>query len=187
MEKFDCLRLGEVNAATTKVEYCRRSISGRVFEMDAWKECDANNRISFYNLFEQGVTSLDLLKVFAPIDIVDRYQLFVEKKNNNFVIDNDMTDYYCNCSSIIGRTQTFGFNCEYSFDYKLTKSDLQEHEKPNLLIFIIKDLHQLMQQTRELRFTVTNGSCYMGLSQCKNKSTRPGECLHWSEICNGKG
>jgi hypothetical protein len=91
------------------IPYCRRPDDDYDEEQDEMINPINENiakTISFKELKEEGVTSEELLKWFASIDVAEKYQM---NKNDS--------DVFHNCSS-----HWFGSMCQYKFDYDLSLS-----------------------------------------------------------------
>jgi hypothetical protein len=93
-------------AATTEEDYCRRDSEGDMIMSSRAENilCFDGTLVSFHDLLAQRISELDLLSWYAPIDVIDQYQLFLDKN----ITTNDLY-FWCNCTS-----ETFGAQCEYT-------------------------------------------------------------------------
>ncbi|CAF0732950.1 unnamed protein product [Adineta steineri] len=139
------------------IPYCRRPDDNEEQDEIIYPVNEGTaEKISFYELKKQNVTSEQLLQWFAPIDIAEKYEINV----------ND-TDVFYNCSS-----PWFGSMCQYKFNYDLSVS----------IEDIIEATFNDIQQSTP--YNVTSGTCYRFLTGC-NRGLWP-LCLDWREICDGK-
>ena len=135
---------------------------------DKWQLNQTTNQASmtFQQLAEQRITSYQLYLWSAPIDLIERYQLYLDgvRRSSDQIIDGN--DVFYNCS-----WPRFGPLCEYSFAHPLPSppaSSLPE------LISDYYDQHPYDPKTL---------TCYEHL-ECK-RGPSPA-CLDWSEICDGR-
>ncbi|CAF3923753.1 unnamed protein product [Rotaria sordida] len=165
----DCLYYNAIDDVVTHVSglpiapqiipYCIESI-----------ECtEANESIeksvswTFVELKEKQVSSEDLLSWSAPIDLAERYEIFLNNPNVSY---SPLQTIFHNCSEA-----WFGFQCEYTFDEKYrTFSELV------LDFFAGKSDYRPDSKW-------TNGTCYTYLPCDRGASPL---CLDWREICNGR-
>jgi hypothetical protein len=135
--------------------------------------CFDGTLVSFHDLQAQHISELDLLGWYAPIDVIDQYQLFLDKNTTT----NDLY-FWCNCTS-----ESFGARCEYTFEqYKLTE-EIDHPFANNPFYYVTDKQYNNKLMTRLSQSIVTNGTCYMGLSECNRNRII---CLHWNQICDGK-
>ncbi|CAF4927760.1 unnamed protein product [Rotaria sp. Silwood1] len=140
------------------VPYCIRSLN---FSYNSL----ANNEthiihgtpITFETLQQKNITSQQLYLSFAPIDVVERYQAFLENAHSSL-----LTQIFYNCS-----VPWFGEFCQYTFNSKSTFEEF-------VLSFELNHLAD---------YPFQNGTCYTFL-QC-DRGPKP-SCLDWREICDGK-
>ena len=119
--------------------------------------------LTFFELSQADISSEQLYLWSAPIDVAERYQLYLNQvpTSNNFAKG---TDVFYNCT-----LPRFGPMCEYEFDYyRSSHASLQE---------IIRDTY------RAYEYDSPNMTCYTHL-QC-NRGPFP-SCLDWSEVCDGR-
>ena len=125
---------------------------------------DHQSQLSFSQLAEQNVSSHQLYLWSAPIDLVERYQIYLDQPPSFFKTSMETNSFY-NCT-----WPRFGPWCEYIFDF-----DESEQIFGSLSEFI----HQFYVTHRYEPKTLT---CYEHL-QC-NRGPSP-SCLDWTEICDG--
>ena len=117
-----------------------------------------DQKLSFVELKTRNITSEQLQQWSAPIDAVERYQLYLQTQ----VTSQTAMQYFYNCS-----TPRFGPLCQYSLDVdQLGSSSLSEM------------IYEFYRREYE-PMTVT---CYTHL-QCDLGSKAM--CLHWTDICDG--
>jgi len=157
-------------------DYCRRDEEGQLMisSEEENQSCFDGILVSFDKLKAQHVSTSDLLDWYAPFDIIDEYQLFLD---DNITLNNP--HFWCNCSN-----QAFGARCEYTFEqYKLTEKEINDPLEKNGFAFVEDYQFKNKVRTSQNQSSVTDGTCYMGLPECnKNRII----CLHWNEICDGK-
>ncbi|CAF3712463.1 unnamed protein product [Adineta steineri] len=117
---------------------------------------------TFYQLFQQNITSEQLYHWSAPLDIVERYQLYLNQfSNSNEFLSMAMPLFY-NCTS-----PRFGPLCQYSLDaYEPHHSSLNE---------IVSNFYFQ-------KYLPTTLTCYIHLQCYENVSLA---CLDWTDICDG--
>ncbi|CAF1517044.1 unnamed protein product [Adineta ricciae] len=114
---------------------------------------------TFTELSEQNITGEDLYFWSSPIDLIERYELYL--------ISNDKTmgkEIYYNCT-----LPRFGRKCQYEFDQYALDYTLQEY------------MRRFYRSQLIISFRA-NLTCYIHL-QC-HRGPYP-SCLDWTEICNG--
>jgi hypothetical protein len=130
-----------------------------------------------------GISSVNLLKYFAPIDVIDRYQAFLENSSAFNFNESEIEDnYFCDCSH--SSSLAFGRNCEYRFEIiasKNVRNTLSQFS--TLLRLLIQEQQKLMTATRSGKYLITPGTCYMGLPECR--LIHPNVCFQWNQICDG--
>jgi hypothetical protein len=160
----------------TEEDYCRRDDEQEVIMSSRAENisCFDGTLVSFHDLQAQHISELDLLGWYAPIDVIDQYQLFLDKNTTT----NDLY-FWCNCTN-----ESFGARCEYTFEqYKLTKKEINNPVVINHFYFVTNKQFTNKVETILSQSIVTNGTCYMGLSECNRNRII---CLHWNQICDGK-
>ena len=117
-----------------------------------------NSNITFAQLRQNGITSEILLAWSAPIDIAERYQIFLETYSSSS-FENEFAFY--NCTS-----PWFGPFCRFALDNPYTRplKYIVDH------IFSLQSADQIPKKT-----------CYIHIT-CQTLVT----CLDWREICDGK-
>ncbi|CAF1129707.1 unnamed protein product [Adineta steineri] len=143
--------------ARSLVPYCRRP--DRSDTQILTGTCQDGKAITFTQLRRDNITSFDLYRWQAPIDIIDRY-----KTENEDGI-------YCNCTD----SRWFGPYCQYEFPASRDGSHRYRlFEEIVINQFVDKKIRPSMNEL----FNST--TCYTGLSQCNIPL-----CLDWREVCNG--
>jgi hypothetical protein len=129
-------------------------------------EIQKNNidqKLTFAQLALGNITSEQLYLWSAPMDIIQRYQYYLDGLPNS-ATKLSATELFYNCT-----LPDFGPSCEYSLPaYKFHQSSLDE---------IVNEFYNVN------RYEPTNLTCYMHL-QCDRGP--PPSCLDWTEICDGK-
>ena len=126
------------------------------------KENDIDNRFNFEDLSKQGITTEQLYHWSAPIDTIENYQLYLDKKLNDS--ENISMEFY-NCTF-----PYFGSKCQY----------ILNNDKNSRYSSFNEFVHSYYYHNRYVPSTFT---CYTHL-QC-NRGPSP-SCLDWTEICDGK-
>jgi hypothetical protein len=118
---------------------------------------------TFAEFSKQNISSQKLYLWSTPIDIIERYQFYL----NQLTISNDLslaTDIFYNCT-----LPRFGLMCQYELYY-------YNHDHSSFFD-ITRDFY------RTYEYYPTNFTCYTHL-QC-NRGPSPA-CLDWREICDGQ-
>jgi len=124
---------------------------------------DFNQIYTFTELYKQQISSQQLYLWSTAIDIIERYQLFLNQLPNS-MNTSIATELFYNCT-----LPRFGPMCQYEFDnYKSNYSSLNE---------MINNFYN------EHKYQPNTLTCYVHL-QC-NRGPEPA-CLDWSEICDGR-
>ncbi|CAF5173032.1 unnamed protein product, partial [Rotaria sp. Silwood1] len=113
-------------------------------------------------LSKLSITSQQLYLWSAPIDLVERYQFYLNQLLTFNAISLEKQVFY-NCT-----LPRFGSMCQYEIIYY--------HSNHSSLYEMIRDYYLLYE------YNPTNFTCYTHL-QC-NRGPFP-VCLNWSEICDG--
>lgn len=139
------------------IPYCRR-LAEKLNPNLSFPETKTTNNgktFTFDQLRQMNVSSEQLLKWHAPMDIIDEYAS--EQK----------TGVFFNCST--AESFWFGTHCQYTFDSGADFADIiRQH---------------IAAQTKEPDniLSITNGTCYLvDGDQCNSVI-----CLDWREICDG--
>ncbi|CAF1408465.1 unnamed protein product [Adineta steineri] len=135
------------------VEYCIRSSLKEIIDIN---EKSISSKLTFDELKKNNITSTNLMEWSSPIDLVERYEYFLQM--NTF----SSAEIFYNCTP-----PWFGSICQYRFVLNQSFSS-----------FI-----QMRIDERELFEKKTTVTCYMHM-QCSNHSFLT--CLDWREICDGK-
>ncbi|CAF3113962.1 unnamed protein product [Rotaria sp. Silwood2] len=117
---------------------------------------------TFAELNRLQITSRQLYTWSAPIDLVERYQSYL----NQLQVSNETsmgTQFFYNCTLL-----QFGPICQYSID------DYDPHQS---------SLNEIIAQFYSHGYKPTTFTCYVHL-QCNRGPAL--SCLDWSEICDGK-
>ena len=174
---YDCLSTLNIRRLTLEEDYCRRDDEHDDVNINLGVEnlsCFDGTLISFHDLQAQRISELDLLDWYAPIDVIDQYQLFLEKN----ITTNDLY-FWCNCTS-----ESFGARCEYTFEqYQLTEREINHPVVTSHFYFVTVHQFKNKVETEFSQSIVTNGTCYMGLPDCNRNRII---CLHWNQVCDGK-
>ena len=117
-----------------------------------------DQRFSFAELFARNITSDDLYRWSAPLDIVENYEMFIFNDTSR----SDME--FINCTG-----EWFGPKCQYSFD-------LDNSSSFSSLDNIIDEFY-LTDRDKQLGPT-----CYVHL-QCDLGFSSL--CIQWSDVCDG--
>ncbi|CAF1199696.1 unnamed protein product [Adineta ricciae] len=143
------------------IPYCFRSDTQSTRIYDANFDNTYDPHFTFNTLYEQNITSQELLQWSATIDLAERYQIYIENKKSFVPFKDDQYVFY-KCS-----WPWFGPVCQFSFDY-----------------FRSKYFHALVQDTFESKIPNINNTmitCYLHL-KCDTLLI----CLDWRDICDGK-
>lgn len=165
---FDCLETWDLYDSYLELStfpdnkfiasYCRRLTTKVVPNLSFLKNKTTINgqAFTFHQLRELNISAEQLLKWYAPMDIIEEYESQQE------------TGLFFNCSH--NESFWFGTHCQYTFDSdgdiaSIIEQRMNEQEKvPNNLL------------------SITNGTCYIvDDNQCSSVI-----CLDWREICDGK-
>ena len=161
--QHDCLRVvvheAELDYKWQIIFYCMNEFSPK------FKIVDTNlfPNFAFIELAKRNISSEQLYIWSAPIDIIERYQFFL----NQLSTSNDISlgkEIFYNCT-----IPRFGPMCQY---------DLYYYRSDHLsLRQLISDFYHIS------RYHPTDLTCYTHLNCNRGTST---SCLDWSEICNGQ-
>jgi hypothetical protein len=170
MIQYDCLRyyvLDNIIAyedlparAHQIISYCAPVTDGNIWWNDT--EIDGISH-QFADLARNNVTSNDLIAWSASIDVVERYEMYLE---NNHTTPLSSQVFY-NCTWPL-----FGAFCQYTF--KSSESSISD---------VIHKIFVSRHTDVYINIPITNGTCYTHL-HC-HRGPLP-SCLDWREICDGK-
>jgi hypothetical protein len=118
---------------------------------------------TFAELSKQNITSEKLYLWPTPIDIIERYQFYLNQLSTSNYLSLG-TEVFYNCTM-----QRFGPMCQYQLYF---------HYPFHLSLYDIVRDFQLQHEYHPINLT-----CYIDL-EC-NRGPDP-SCLDWSEICDGK-
>ncbi|CAF1336384.1 unnamed protein product [Adineta ricciae] len=114
---------------------------------------------TFYELSEKNITSEQLYLWSAPIDIIERYQLYLNEND-----DSMSNELFHNCT-----VPGFGPLCQYELEFYDSRFNF---------------LHEMIDSFYNNQdYNPTDLTCYMHL-QCY-RGPAPA-CLDWTEICDGR-
>ena len=161
--EHDCLN---VAASIKKENDPHQMISYCLTEFPSKWNVEENNldqKYTFDQFYKQNITSEQLYLWSAPIDVVERYQLYLNHLSTPNQLPSIGLQLFYKCTP-----PSFGTLCQYSFDYyefyHLTLND------------IVYDFYQNEYDPKNL-------TCYTHL-KCNRGSTLA--CLDWTEICDGE-
>ena len=129
------------------------------------EKTNVNSVLTFAQLNQKKITSEQLYRWSAPIDIVERYQFYLNQlsaQNRSLSIE---TDLFYNCTSL-----AFGPQCQYKLDI------------PNLYPSMHENIERYYEEQYESYLPMTM-TCYAHL-KCDRGITSV--CLDWTEVCDGK-
>ncbi len=158
--QHDCLRIhssnGQPDGISEIISYCMSEFPSK-FNID---QNVLISKFTFAELSKENISTQQLYLWSAPIDLIERYQLYLSTSNDLSMA----SDIFYNCT-----WPRFGPKCEYQFDY--------QHPNNLSLSDIINDFYRFNKHNP------TTFTCYTHL-QC-NRGPSP-SCLDWTEICDGK-
>ena len=140
------------------IEYCLQPLIG----ISIPEPCSSFNgtKWSFKDLHEKQVSSEELYAWSAPIDVIERYQDYLNNPSTK-----NARQFFYNCTP-----PSFDPCCEYSFEWFISF--------PN----IVWNIYQMKRYYGNSQ--VTYFPCYMHLPSCSSNSSLI--CLDWRNICDGK-
>jgi hypothetical protein len=102
-------------------------------------------KFTFAQLREQNRTTIDLYKWYAPIDLIEQYDLYLESNDEQL-----SQTYFSQCKS-----STSGSNCQYQFNSASHFAEIvMEH-------FDMK--YDTINYTNDILTQTKNGTCYTHL------------------------
>lgn len=122
---------------------------------------------TFIKLRQMNVTGEDLYQWFAPIDVINDYELYLTGQELNYA-----RNEYCNCSS----KTSFGVYCQYQFGISARLS-MSSFDIVINRTFAGKYKRQIDQLKADEDLT-----CYV-LFNCTSLTNL---CLDWRQVCDGK-
>jgi hypothetical protein len=141
------------------IEYCLRPIEKYLFIENSSYINIIDDNFTFMNLREKNISSEMLLSWSAPIELTERYEIFL---NNVSDSSSEKQSLFYKCT-----LPWFGPHCRFTFDSDMDWS-----------------LISTITSHFKSRFRITEGptmTCYMHL-RCQSFLL----CLDWREICDGK-
>ena len=160
---YNCLRVpvedDRVSIHLEMISYCMNEFSGK-FDV---KKDSAFPKFTFFALSQENITIEQLYLWSAPIDLIERYQFYLNRLSISASGEGEEVFYNCTLPR-------FGPVCQYELVYHYPNHfSLNE---------IIDDFYHHYEYD-----AMTNLTCYAHL-QC-NHGLSP-SCLDWIEICDGK-
>jgi hypothetical protein len=171
--QFDCIHYYALTAnfpfqwyfekASQTIKYCRRPLNVTNISTPIFLE-HHRNKFTFKELRHLNVTTKQLFSWFAPVDLIERYVLYIEQSD----IDDPLpSEIFYKCSD-----NWFGPRCQYTF-YTVQSSKVKD---------VIETLAGIITSDSTVFTSVIDLSCYVHLKCDRGK----GVCLDWREICNGQ-
>ena len=160
--EHDCLH---VAALIKKENDPRQMISYCLTEFPSKWNIQENNlgqKYSFDQLAKQNITSEQLYLWSAPIDVIERYQLYLNHLSTSNQLSSTGLQLFYKCIP-----PRFGPLCQYSLDY---------YESYHLT------LNEVVYDFYQNEYSPVDFTCYTHL-ECNRGSTSA--CLDWTEICDG--
>ncbi|CAF4588473.1 unnamed protein product [Rotaria sp. Silwood2] len=161
--QHDCIRvpasIDEANIKHEIISYCMNDLPSK-FHIE---NKDIFPKFTFAELSKLSITSEQLYVWSAPIDLVERYQFYLNLLLTSNAIPLEKQVFF-NCT-----LPRFGSMCQYEIIYY--------HSNHSSLYEIIHEYY------RSYEYNPINLTCYTHL-QC-NRGPFPA-CLDWSEICDGQ-
>ena len=163
--EVDCLHhyLSFARFTVEKTEYCLGLNENNKSSSSSDFLNTRDQNFTFDELKQLHVTTENLLSWSAPVDLVEKYQYYIDHSENI----SKSEDIFFNCTK-----PWFGSQCQYSFDFNPFYSFQQIVQQ----IFIKRSLYQYSSN-------IISIACYVHL-----KCNRGGSdlCLDWREICDGR-
>ena len=157
--QHDCLRLIETNRYVDQNVQIMSFCLNENASMFGIKDDDKTSKFTFVQLFEKNVTVEQLFYWSAPIDIVEKYQDYLD--TNNIILKEEI---FYNCT-----LQRFGDRCQYEFTTLISKDES-----------LYNNLYKIFETYEFRQMPVT---CYKHIECNRGGSTT---CLDWRDICNGQ-
>ena len=126
------------------------------------KENNVDQKFTFVQLHQQQVTSEQLYFWSASIDVIERYQLYLNQLKTDYPSRSMSSQLFYNCT-----WPRFGSFCQYSFDIE----QYGHHSS----------LNEMISEYYIDKYAPTSLTCYTHL-ECNRGSILI--CLDWSEICD---
>ncbi|CAF1187972.1 unnamed protein product [Adineta ricciae] len=161
--EFDCLHLHTASTEIyTFVPYCIRPRHENDLIHSSLVNTHQKN-FTFHDLLRLNVTTEQLLSWSASIDLVERYQSYVEGPNSL----STSNEIFFNCT-----VPWFGPRCQYLFDVEDVSTVLD-------VVFVTLEAKEDTLYPNHM----TNLTCYVHL-ECNRGGAFI--CLDWREICDGR-
>ena len=142
------------------IPYCLRSSTGSIFIRNSSFNNTNGNKYSFAELRKKNISSKMLLSWSAPIDLAERYQIFLSNISSESPSEEEIWFYNCTSS-------WFGPFCRFAFSSLINVS-----------------FHQIVVDYFQSKLKINNTDdvpCYQHLN-CQYLS----KCLDWRDICDKK-
>ena len=152
---------------TAKVQYAQQPVEIISYCMNEWspkwniQENNLDQKLTFAELFNLNVTSEHLYLWSAPMDLIEEYQLYLNRLSTSNNCSSMETHVFRNCTSA-----SFGSFCQYSFD---------GYESSDWL------LNNIIYDFYSRAYNPTTMTCYQHLQCSRGPSS---SCLDWTEICD---
>ena len=167
-EPNNCLRLIEVEENEGSIfsdisSFCLSGLLPSSSQLISANDYIVSN-FTFMELSQQDITSSQLYYWLAPIDIVERYQSYLD---NLLLLNNDQdisNEVFYNCT-----WPRFGTKCQYEFDFEISQDSSFSK--------VVRDFY------RTHPYSPTTLTCYVHLNCDRGPDST---CLDWTEICNGE-
>ncbi|CAF1022186.1 unnamed protein product [Rotaria sp. Silwood1] len=160
--QHDCLH---VLASTEKQKNIHQIVSYCLTEWLSELNIEENNldqKFTFNQLYKQNITSQQLYLWSAPMNVVERYQFYLNDLSNSNKSSFMATQLFYNCT-----LPRFGPLCQYSLDNYVSDNS---------------SLYEFIYKFYQNEYNPINLICYTHL-ECNRGSTLI--CLDWAEICDG--
>jgi hypothetical protein len=121
-------------------------------------------KFTFAELSKQNITSQQLYIWSAPIDVIERYQFYLDQLSKSIHDLSMSTEVFYNCT-----WPRFGPMCQYQLEH-----DNSGYSSLYVLIYSFYRIY---------KYQPTNLTCYTHLQCYRGPSP---SCLDWTEICDGQ-
>ncbi|CAF3352041.1 unnamed protein product [Rotaria sp. Silwood2] len=150
------------NVVNEMIPYCFRPInSNESLFRNIINRSDQN--ITFEELRIFNISTQDLLLWSTPIDLVEKYQLYLDE------IDLSLSnELFYNCTK-----PWFGLKCQYSFEFSDDMS----------IIDIVENEFNIKKSYSEYSNILIELPCYIHIKCDRGEKSL---CLDWREVCNGR-
>ena len=150
------------NIISDTIPYCFRPLN--IEEKLLTKLINTRDQnLTFEELRRSNITAKELLFWSSPIDLVERYQVYLNELNPLL-----SKELFYNCTK-----PWFGLRCEYSF---------QSSEEMSIIDVVEKEFSRKISSSNVSQGRKDSFSCYIHLPCNRGE---PFLCLDWREICDG--